>query len=262
MTSESAGRPEYAISDTPSEAEKSAPLEEDRRGAVARLDPDLWQMLCAACSEIQLLGSRETLSEAGERLDMSALVLDGLMARYVRGSHRGVPQSVIVSVNVPGDFVDLHALPLKYLDHDIGALTDVRIALIPHAALERIIERSTHHARQLWQLTMIDASIHRHWIFRSSQLRALAAIADFVSEMDLRLREAREFEGDRLPLPFRQTDLAEIAGLSPVHVNRVCRELRESGACTIRDGFAEIHDRALLHRLAHFDPSYLYSPEA
>ncbi|MEQ5872471.1 Crp/Fnr family transcriptional regulator [Sagittula sp. NFXS13] len=246
---------------TVSKAAESVLKEEFRRGVVRRLDPELWQLLRAACSEIRLLGSREMLSQAGDTLDMSALLLDGLMARYVPGSHRGDAKRAIVSISVPGDFVDLHALPLKRLDHDIGALTDARVALLPHAALDQIIELSPRYARQLWQLTMIDASIHRHWIFRASRLRALAAVADFVSEMDHRLSEAREIIGDRLPLPLLQTDLAEIAGLSPVHVSRVCRELRESGACTIRDGHAEIHDRALLHHLAQFNAYYLYPPE-
>ncbi|QHQ37347.1 helix-turn-helix domain-containing protein [Algicella marina] len=240
---------------------ESALAERGRRGLVRRLEPELWGMLQAACSETRHLGARELLSEAGDDLDTSALLLDGLMARYVRGASGGETQRAIVSISVPGDFVDLHGLPLKRLDHDIGALTDVRVALFPHAALNRIIDRSARYARQLWRLTMIDAAIHRHWIFRESRLRALAAVADFVSEMDLRLREAGEVEGDRIPLPLLQSDLAEIAGLSTVHVSRVCRDLREGGTCTIRDGHAEIHDRARLHRLAHFDPSYLYTPD-
>ncbi len=261
MKGERVGEPGRSITRPVLEVEEGALPERCRRGLVGRLEPELWQMLRATCSEIRHLEAREILSEAGDRLDASALLLDGLMARYVRGASKGGAQRAIVSISVPGDFVDLHALPLKRLEHDIGALTEARIALFPHAALNRIIDRSHRHARQLWRLTMIDASIHRHWIFRGSRLRALAAVADFVSEMDLRLQEAGEIEGDRLPLPLLQTDLAEIAGLSPVHVSRVCRELRESGTCTIRDGHAEIHDRPRLHGLAHFDPSYLYAPD-
>lgn len=261
MKGEWFGRPGLSSVTAVSKADESALTEQDRRGVVRRLDPELWQLLRSACSEVRQLDSREMLSKAGEKLEVSALLLDGLMARYVRNGQKSEPQSAIVSISVPGDFVDLHALPLKRLDHDIAALTEARVALFPHAALDRIMERSSHHARQLWRLTMIDAAIHRHWIFRSSRLRALASVADFVSEMDQRLQEAGEIRVDRLSLPLLQTDLAEIAGLSPVHVSRVCRELRESGACTIRDGHAEIHDRALLHQLAHFDPSYLYPPE-
>ena len=238
--------------------EDSALPERYRRGLVRRLDLDLWEMVRDACSEIRVLHARELLSRAGERLETSALLLDGLMARYVRSAKGGATDRAIVSISVPGDFVDLHGLPLKRLDHDIGALTEARVAFFPHDALHRIMDKSSDNARQLWRMTMIDAAMHRHWIFRTSRLRALASVADFISEMDMRLQEADVVEGDRLPLPLLQTDIAEIAGISAVHVSRVCKDLRESGTCTIRGGYAEIHDRARLHRLARFDPSYLY----
>lgn len=251
----------------------SAPSEEDaagqgglipqryRSGTAGRLDPDLWDRLDRSCSEIRTLGPRETLSEAGEYLDRSALLLEGIMARYIRSPESGTPNRAMVSIQVPGDFIDLHGLPMKRLDHDVGTLTDVKIAMFPHEALDRIITNSSDDARALWQLTMIDAAIHRHWIFRSSRLRALASVADFICEMDLRLREAGQVVGTRLPLPLLHTDLAEIAGLSTVHVSRVRKDLREGGYCTVRDGYAEIHDRDRLYRLARFDPSYLYFPQ-
>lgn len=225
-----------------------------------RVDPDLWVMLSAVCSGARRLQVREVMTEAGERPEESALLVDGLMGRYVRGASETGTQRAIVSISVPGDFVDLHGLPLKRLDHDVGALTDVQVALFPlgakpdHGRVQpaRKATLAIDHDRRL-DPPALDLP--------GSRLRALAAVADFVSEMDMRLRDAGEIEGDRLPLPLLQTDIAEIVGLSPVHVSRVCKELRESGACTIRDGYAEIHDRARLHRLAQFDPSYLYPPD-
>ncbi|MEQ8920150.1 MAG: Crp/Fnr family transcriptional regulator, partial [Roseovarius sp.] len=182
-------------------------------------------------------------------------------ARYVRGAANGASSRAMVSIQVPGDFIDLHGLPMKALDHDVCSLTDVRIAMFPHECLDQIIAGSPKDARALWRLTMIDASVHRHWLFRTSPLRALASVADFICEMDLRLHNANEMEGAALPLPLLQSDLAEITGLSTVHVSRVIRDLRESGLCTVRDGYAEIHDRGRLRQLAGYDPSYLYLPE-
>jgi len=231
-----------------------------RRGMVGQLDAALWEQLQHCCSGIRTMGARETLSETGEQLDRSALLLEGIMARYVRGPANGSSSRAMVSIQVPGDFIDLHGLPMKALDHDVGTLTDVRIAMFPHECLDRIIAGSPKDARALWRLTMIDASVHRHWLFRTSRLRALASVADFICEMDLRLHHADQLVGERLPLPLLQSDLAEITGLSTVHVSRVIRDLRESGLCTVRDGHAEIHDRDRLRQLAGYDPSYLYLP--
>ncbi len=231
-----------------------------RRGMVAQLPAALWDEIRSACSEVRHLPPRSTLSETGDRMNYSALLLDGIMARYLRGSSNGTARRAMVSIQVPGEFIDLHGLPMKALDHDVESLTAAEIALVPHAALERIIARSSDWALALWRLTMIDAAIHRHWLYRTSRMRALASMADFICEMHERLRHAGEADGHSVALPLLQSDLAEITGLSTVHVSRVIRDLREGGLCTVRDGRAEIHDLERLRHLAGYDPGYLYLP--
>lgn len=231
-----------------------------RCGMVGRTDIALWRRLETACSEIRDLKARETFSRAGDALSHSALLLEGMMVRYITGSGHAGTDRALVSIQAPGDFVDLHGLPLVYLDHDVAALTQARIALFPHEALRAIMADSAEHARQLWWLTMIDAAIHRHWLFRTNRLRATAAVADFICELDVRLSACGLVLDDRLPLPLLQSDLAEVTGLSTVHVSRVCKELREAGLCTVRNGSAQIHDRGRLRRLAGFDDRYLYPP--
>ena len=235
-------------------------LDTDRRGVVGQLPATLWADLRAACTEIRRLPPRSTLSETGERLEHSALLLEGVMARYLRGGADGSARRAMVSIQVPGDFIDLHGLPMKALDHDVETLTEARIAMFPHSALKEILDGAPEYAIALWRLTMIDASVHRHWLFRTSRLRALASLADFICEMHERLRHAEVIEGPCMPLPLLQADLAEITGLSTVHVSRVIRDLREGGLCTVGDGQVDIHDLAGLQRLARYDPSYLYLP--
>ncbi|MFC4671665.1 Crp/Fnr family transcriptional regulator [Seohaeicola nanhaiensis] len=231
-----------------------------RCGMVGRVDAALWQKLQAACEEIRDLDAREIFSRAGEPMTHSALLLEGTMVRYISGGGRSGPDRALVSIQVPGDFVDLHGLPLKYLDHDVSALSEARIALFANADILRIMEASADHSRQLWWLTMIDAAIHLHWLFRTNRLRAAAALADFICEMDVRLSACGLVVDDHMPLPLLQSDLAEVTGLSTVHVSRICKELREAGLCTIRDGGARLHNREGLRKLARFDDRYLYPP--
>lgn len=232
--------------------------EAHRCGMVREVCDALWARLDGACDGIRHLAPRETLSQAGDRLTHSALLLDGIMARYIAEPGRDRNNRLMVSIQVPGDFVDLHALPLRYLDHDVAALADCKIALFPHDALTGIMEQDAEHARMLWRLTMLDAAIHRHWIYRAGRLRALAAVADFICEMDLRLQACGKVRDNRVPLPMTSADLAEVSGLSTMHVGRVLRDLREANLCTIGDGVALIHDREGLRQLAGFDPSYMY----
>ena len=53
------------------------------------------------------------------------------------------------------------------------------------------------------------------------------------------------------------TALADVLGLSAIHVNRVLRQLRERGLVTFRDGRVSFEDHAGLVELAEFDAAYL-----
>ncbi|MDF2231283.1 Crp/Fnr family transcriptional regulator [Albimonas sp. CAU 1670] len=229
----------------------------DHTGMARRLTPALWRRLKAACSGVVEVPAGTVLTRAGEPLDRSALLLDGLMARNATD---GVREAQMVALQVPGDFVDLHGLPLGRLDHDVVAVTPARLALFPHEALLSIVERGAADAGALWALTMIDASIHRHWTFRIGQLRALAGMANFLCEMQLRMELCGRSKDGRFALPLIQSQLAEACGLSGVHVNRTLRELREAGICVVRDGEVQILDQAEAVRIGRFDPGYLYLP--
>ncbi|WP_339950016.1 Crp/Fnr family transcriptional regulator [uncultured Albimonas sp.] len=229
----------------------------DHAGMVRRLSPELWRRLQDACSEIIEVPAGTRITKAGESIARSALLLDGLI---VRNATDGVRQAQMVALQVPGDFVDLHGLPLGRLDHDVLAVSPARLALFPHKALLEIVEDSAEDARALWALTMIDASIHRHWTFRMGQLRALAGLANFLCEMGLRMELCGRSREGRFALPLTQSQMAEACGLSGVHANRTLRELREAGLCVVRDGEVQFLDRAETARIGRFDPGFLFLP--
>lgn len=230
---------------------------QDRIGMVGRISEPLWDRLVACCSDVKVLDPRVTMTRAGAPVTESVLLLDGLMVRQKSNS---AGARLLVSLQLPGDFVDLHAMPLGRLDHDVVSVGKVRIALFPHAAIQAIMDDSAEHARALWALTMIDASIHRHWTFRLGRLRAIGRVANFLCEMDLRMKLCGRSDGEAFPLTLTQADLAEFCGLSPVHVNRVLKELRDAGLFSLRDGHATVLDRAGLVKIGDFDPDYLFLP--
>ena len=62
---------------------------------------------------------------------------------------------------------------------------------------------------------------------------------------------------DGYACPLSQYMLADALGLSPVHVNRVLRELRELGVVTFQQGKVTFCDFDGLVTLADFDKHYL-----
>jgi CRP-like cAMP-binding protein len=208
-----------------------------------------------AISEVQTLEPRYTLVRANEPVSRSTLLIEGLMCRFI-DDRNGIRQ--LVAIHVPGDFVDLHAYPLKTLEHDVGTLSACTVAFIPHRSIDAILAGNQDLARKLWFSTLLDAAMHRAWTFRLGRLNALGRVAHFLSETNARLEAVGLSDGNRFALPMTQVDLGEACGLTNVHVNRVIRHLREEGLCNFRSSLVEILDRERVARIGQFEPDYLY----
>jgi CRP-like cAMP-binding protein len=198
---------------------------------------------------------RTLVVRAGERVTRSILLIDGFMCRYM-DDRRG--QRQLVAVHVPGDFVDLHGFPLQRLDHDIATVTRATVAYADHAALTAVTEELPHLGRMLWFSTLLDAAMHREWIFRLGRLDAVGRIAHFLAETNCRLSVIGQSDGHSFTLPLTQADVAEACGLSPIHVSRTLAQLRTEGVVDVQGGVVRIHDRDALFRLGEFEPGYLY----
>ncbi|NIJ20229.1 CRP-like cAMP-binding protein [Sphingomonas naasensis] len=212
-------------------------------------------LIRGAIAEVREIPAGRTLVEAGERLRVSTLVLDGLLCRY-KDMKDG--QRQIAELHVPGDFADLHSYTLKRLDHSILTLTPCRVAVVPHVELARITKASERLAYVYWFSTNLDAAIHREWVLSLGRRNALARMAALFCELQARLQVVALADQTGFALPLNQTQLAECLGLTSVHVNRVLKELRTRDLVTFRGGHVSIRDLAGLQRVAEFDPGYLY----
>jgi CRP-like cAMP-binding protein len=219
------------------------------------IGPEEEHAIREAVAEIRDLPADKTVIEANRTLSVSTLLLEGLMCRYKDLSEG---QRQITEIHVPGDFVDLHSFTLKHLDHAILTLTRCKVAIVPHANLERITERFPHLTRVLWFTTNLDACIAREGEVSLGRRTAIQRTAHLFCELRIRLSIVGLTDGDHYPLEVTQIELAECLGLTAVHVNRVLKELRERGIMEFRGGRVTILDLAELERVADFDSNYLY----
>ena len=213
------------------------------------------QILERSVREVRTLSSRHRLVRAGDPVDTSTLLLEGFICRYM-DDRDGLRQ--LVAVHVPGDFVDLHAFPMKRLDHDVATIGPVKIAMFGHATLQTITEQFPHLTRRLWFSTLLDAAMHRQWIFRIGRLGAEGRVAHLFCEIYTRLQMVGLAQDGQYALPMTQPDLAEACGITGVHVNRVLRLLRERDLVTFRANLVSITDFPGLARVGEFTPDYLY----
>jgi len=197
----------------------------------------------------------KVLVKAGVTLSHSTLLVEGFACRY---KDLADGQRQIMEIHVPGDFIDLHGFLLNRLEHNLGSLTPVKLASVPHDRLRLITERHPHLARLLWFSTLLDAAIHRERILSVGRRSALARIAHLLCELNLRLEVVGQAHGGRYMLPLTQSDIADATGLTAVHVNRMLKQLRDQQLLTFRGGEVVIEEWDRLQRVAEFSSGYLY----
>ncbi len=219
------------------------------------LSPEEAAALEAAAVRETSYATRQIFIRQQTPLTQCTLLLEGFVERF-KDTPEGRRQ--ILAIHVPGDFVDLHSYPLKKLEHSVAALTDIRVALFPHAEVRALTEKSATITELLWKSTMIDAAINREWIVSVGARGAAVRLAHLFCEMFVRLERIGQAAGNSFALPLTQVDLADATGLTAVHANRMLRQLREDGLVAFRQGVAEILDWPRLRAFAEFDPAYLF----
>src|SRR3546814_15792701 len=81
---------------------------------------------------------------------------------------------------------------------DVATLCASRIAMVPHEALDGLLAQRPNLTKLLWFSTLLDAAMHREWIFRLGRLDAMARIAHFFCEIEAKLRAVGLSDGSRL----------------------------------------------------------------
>lgn len=211
-------------------------------------------VLAALIGETRAVSAGRVLVEEGSCPQVSMLLLGGFVGRVSILTEGG---RQISGLNVPGDFVDLHSLLLKKIDHSLVALTDAVIATISHVSLKLLCEARPRLMRALWGETVVDGAINREWLLALGRMSATERLAHLFCELYVRLEAVGLAADYRFDLRLTQSDAADMVGITPVHVNRSLKTLREQSLLEWRGGSAIIHDWSKLARLAQFDPTYL-----
>jgi CRP-like cAMP-binding protein len=184
----------------------------------------------------------------------SCLILSGITGRTVSFPDG---RRQITAFHITGDFVDLHAMMLKVMDHNVVAFTSAKMAFIGHEVLRRISETQPHLLRLLSTIVAIDGAAQRVWIACLGRRSAEAHLAHLICEMFVRLEIVGLTSEWSFEFPVTQSMLADAVGLSVVHVNRTLMDLRRSGMVTWERQTVTIKDWQRLNRLAEFDPTFL-----
>jgi CRP-like cAMP-binding protein len=194
----------------------------------------------------------------GETPAACAVLLSGFAYRH---KVTGEGQRQIVSVHMPGEFLDLQNSLLGVADHNVQTLTRCDIATIPVQALRRLGEDHPNVGRAMWIETLVDAAIFREWIVNVGRRASVSRISHLLCELALRLQAVGLVPGNRYDLPLTQEQIADCTGLTPVHVNRVLKELGRLGLIDREKRSIAIVDWNALQEIGDFNTRYLHLGE-
>jgi CRP-like cAMP-binding protein len=191
----------------------------------------------------------------GEQVEHCILLLSGFAYRH---KITGDGQRQIIAVHMPGEFLDLQNSLLGIADHNVQALTRCDIATVPVAALRRLAVDRPRVGQAMWIDTLVDAAIFREWIVNVGRRDSISRLSHLLCEIALRLEEAGLAVDRRYELPMTQEQLADCTGLTPVHVNRVLKELGRMGLIARDKRSVEILEWDRLQHIGDFNTRYLH----
>ncbi|EDZ47793.1 transcriptional regulator, Crp-Fnr family [Rhodobacterales bacterium Y4I] len=163
----------------------------------------------------------------------------------------------IVDFQVPGDFLGLRSVLLRTSDHSFEPIVDIEAAEVLKSDLLAAFSDTPRLATAiLWAASRDEAMVVEHLV-GIGRRDADARMAHFLLELGSRLALVGMGSREGYDCPLTQYHLADVLGLSAIHVNRVLRQLRERRLVTFRDGRVSFEDHAGLVELAEFDAAYL-----
>ena len=227
----------------------------DKLKAFAPLDASDELRLRNASLQIRTYTKAHNLIREGDQPGPVFVILTGWAARY-KILPNGNRQ--IIAFMIPGDFCDIHVGVLDEMDHNIETLTAATIATIQRPEMEALVESSPALTRVFWWTQLVEAAMLRATIVSLGRRNSLERVSHLLCELCFRLRNVAGNEASSYVMPFSQIILADAVGLTPVHVNRVLRKLRQEGALKLGGASIIICDLPVLSRIAGFDDNYLH----
>ena len=193
--------------------------------------------------------AKTILVEAGTKHDYVYRVRRGWAGR-VRTLEDGRSQFILIFL--PGDVFAAKSMFVTIHPDTIEVLSDAVIEQVDQRTLRTVFEADPDVAtRCIWQVLEEERRLH-NWVVGLGQGSAEERVAMLLLDFRGRLILSRTMPPDalRYELPMTQQQLGDHLGITPVHVNRVLKALREADTVVVRDHKVDIRNLDRLVRLA------------
>lgn len=162
----------------------------------------------------------------------------------------------IIDTPLKGDVVGFRGLDGPHLA-SLASITELAVYEISSKELvEAILSDGRIGKKIASSLARLNAILAEH-LTNSGRRNAMKRTAHFLLELEERLSMVGLSVHGRYECPLAQHELADILGMTTVHVNRTLRELRKADLVSFKSGHVEMINRKKLVETAGFDSEYL-----
>ena len=222
-----------------------------RLSGLASLDPDDRDFLAALIGPVEVFRAGQDLVGESSALDRSGFIVSGWACRQ-----RLLPDGrrQIFGILLPGDAIGLCRPGAPVCSTWTVCLT--KLGYADAAPLRRFLAGpSTDHSALKRAMTALEGTEEARLldqVVRLGRHTAHERVAHLLLELYQRLQAVGMTTGPAFPMPLTQETLADVLGLSVVHVNRVLQQLKRERLIELRAGRCTLLEPALLANICDF----------
>ncbi|MCE8019834.1 Crp/Fnr family transcriptional regulator [Halomonas sp. MCCC 1A11036] len=163
----------------------------------------------------------------------------------------------ILEIYLPGDIVGLREFAFSQRLAGVQMIEDGEVCFFPHRHLIDIFRRSLTLTSIMFAISSRQQVMITERLVNLARRNARQKLAHFLLEMCQRIKQTQSDGCESFRLPLSQELLADLLGLSPVHISRTFTALNEDGLVFRDRHNVTIPDLEALKHEAGFDDRYL-----
>ncbi|TYB89252.1 Crp/Fnr family transcriptional regulator [Oceaniovalibus sp. ACAM 378] len=159
----------------------------------------------------------------------------------------------VVSFVFPGDLIGMQAGIMGEMKHSVEATTAMTLCVFSRSDVWNLFKTHPSRAFDMTWLAAVEENFLGDALATIGQRTAIERISWAMVKMFRRAEALEMTDGQFMPLPYRQQDLADALGLSLVHTNKTLGKLRERQLASWADRKLHLMDIDALARIAQIE---------
>lgn len=221
------------------------------------LSPTQRDMLAALTAAPRLVRRRSLIRREGDPATGVWLLHDGWVGAALDLANA---KRQLIKIHLPGDVLGSTSMCLDRAGETLEALSDAWVSFVPHQSLSRLFVDDPRLGVAFLLSVQKERLALTHRLAAIGRTSAYERVAGLLYDLVQRGRLAGIVQGNVVTCPMTQEQIADVIGLTNVHVNRIVRRLNEDGLIEGTHGRFIVLDEGRLEALVPFHPQYTFNP--